>query len=140
MLDAMRKSSQSFLIYLIFGAIILVFAINFGPGSGSCSPVPQNYAAVVDGDVITRQEFDALYSLRRDALRRSYQRANREMTPEVLEKLFDPFFTTKAHGTGLGLAVSRRIIQSFGGDMHCASAPGEGARFSVRIPVWREAT
>jgi two-component system sensor histidine kinase HydH len=53
------------------------------------------------------------------------------------EELFQPFATTKTHGTGLGLAVSRRIINSLGGSLTLASRPEGGARCSIRIPVAR---
>lgn len=54
-----------------------------------------------------------------------------------LAKIFDPFFTTKkeGEGTGLGLAVSHSIIEHNGGFMQVASREGEGAIFSVKLPV-----
>ena len=85
MLDMMRRHSESFLIYLIFGAIIIVFAINFGPGSGSCSPSRTGYAAVVDGDVIAHQTFGVLYQRRVEDFRRRLQMANLEFTNEMVE-------------------------------------------------------
>ncbi|MEW8015120.1 MAG: ATP-binding protein [Candidatus Sedimenticola endophacoides] len=53
------------------------------------------------------------------------------MEHSKLMRIFDPFFTTKApgKGTGLGLSVSANLIASFGGNISCESAPGEGARF-----------
>jgi signal transduction histidine kinase len=56
--------------------------------------------------------------------------------PEAdLPRVFDPFFTTKApgHGTGLGLAVCHGIMESFGGAIEVASAPGRGATFTLRF-------
>ena len=51
------------------------------------------------------------------------------------ERLFEPFFTTKESGTGLGLAVSRAIARAHGGDVEAGSAPGGGARFTLRLPL-----
>jgi len=59
------------------------------------------------------------------------------MTPEVREKLFQPFFTTKARGVGLGLAVSKRIVDAHSGTIEVDSAPGAGARFVVMLPQIR---
>ncbi|MBF7081736.1 hypothetical protein IT084_01905 [Desulfallas sp. Bu1-1] len=54
---------------------------------------------------------------------------------ELLNKIFDPFVSTKENGTGLGLAISRRIINAHGGEIKVTSRPGEGAMFSVFLPV-----
>jgi two-component system, NtrC family, sensor kinase len=56
---------------------------------------------------------------------------------EYLGKIFDPFFTTKAvgEGAGLGLSISFGIIERHGGSIDVASVPGEGATFTVRIPI-----
>ncbi len=50
-------------------------------------------------------------------------------------RLFQPFFTTKAHGTGLGLFVSRRILEVFSGTLSFQSQSGRGSTFVVRLPV-----
>ncbi len=50
-------------------------------------------------------------------------------------QVFTPFFTTKPEGTGLGLATVHRIVDAHGGALTLDSAPGEGARFSVRLPA-----
>ncbi|MDA8166002.1 MAG: ATP-binding protein [Desulfobacteraceae bacterium] len=55
--------------------------------------------------------------------------------PEVLEKIFDPYFTTKNEGSGLGLAVSRSIVERHGGRLTVDSAPGRGARFEIYLPA-----
>ncbi len=55
--------------------------------------------------------------------------------PDLTERIFQPFFTTKAAGTGLGLAVVKRIVEAHHGELTLTSRPGEGARFTVRLPV-----
>jgi signal transduction histidine kinase len=55
--------------------------------------------------------------------------------PENLEKIFQPLFTTKTKGIGLGLAVSRRLIEANGGTLTVESRNGDGSTFTVTIPV-----
>jgi C4-dicarboxylate-specific signal transduction histidine kinase len=55
---------------------------------------------------------------------------------EHLPRLFTTFFTTKApgKGTGLGLALSRQYVESFGGTLGVENRPEGGARFTVDLP------
>jgi two-component system NtrC family sensor kinase len=57
--------------------------------------------------------------------------------PELLPKLFEPFFTTKerGRGVGLGLAISKSILERHGGNITVASEPGRGTRFTLTLPV-----
>jgi signal transduction histidine kinase len=56
---------------------------------------------------------------------------------ENLAKIFDPFFTTKepGQGTGLGLSLSHGIVERLGGTLTVDSAPGQGATFTVSLPL-----
>lgn len=58
--------------------------------------------------------------------------------PENLQKIFQPLFTTKVHGIGFGLSIARMIIEKHGGDMHAESSPGEGAAFTIVLPIHEE--
>lgn len=55
--------------------------------------------------------------------------------PTNQPRLFRPYFTTKKQGTGLGLFVTRKIVESHGGKIECDSAPGRGTRFLVMFPL-----
>ena len=62
------------------------------------------------------------------------------IAPENLDKIFDPFFTTKdiGQGTGLGLAVSRRIVEEHGGLIDAANNAEKGASLTIYLPLMRK--
>jgi len=54
---------------------------------------------------------------------------------ENMEKIFNPFFTSKTRGTGLGLALTRKVVKEHGGEIDVQSTAGRGSTFTVRLPV-----
>ncbi|MBT3267509.1 HAMP domain-containing histidine kinase [Candidatus Poribacteria bacterium] len=60
------------------------------------------------------------------------------MSTETAERAFDPFYTTKDHGTGLGLALVRRIVERHGGSIRCVGVEGEGSTFTITLPIRQE--
>lgn len=62
------------------------------------------------------------------------------ITPRQMERLFEPLFTTKARGIGLGLAVSRSLVQANGGVISAESTPGAGTTMSVSLPAAQSST
>ena len=54
--------------------------------------------------------------------------------PEDMPHLFDPFFTTKERGTGLGLSVTKKLIESHHGKIAVESTPGKGTTFTIKLP------
>jgi signal transduction histidine kinase len=57
------------------------------------------------------------------------------IAPEHMARLFQPYFTTKRHGTGLGLFVTRQLVEEHGGSVGVESRPREGTVFRVRLPA-----
>lgn len=57
------------------------------------------------------------------------------VSPEAAERLFTPFFTTRASGTGLGLALVKRIVEAHGGSVAHETPANGGASFTMRLPL-----
>jgi peptidyl-prolyl cis-trans isomerase D len=89
MLDTIRRHQRSWLTYAIFLAIIVVFAVNFGPGSSSCrgGMGGTSYAAIVDGDYIRLQDFQRLYGQQLEQMRRRAQAARVELSEQQIEAM-----------------------------------------------------
>ncbi|WP_400162566.1 ATP-binding protein [Brevibacillus sp. TJ4] len=56
------------------------------------------------------------------------------ISPEYLIRIFDPFFSLKENGTGLGLPISRRMVENHGGNLEVASKVGEGTQITISLP------
>ncbi|MBC7818630.1 MAG: GHKL domain-containing protein [Planctomycetaceae bacterium] len=57
--------------------------------------------------------------------------------PGEAERVFERFHSTKPHGMGMGLAISRSIVEDHGGRLCCSSNPDRGATFTLTLPVFR---
>ena len=60
------------------------------------------------------------------------------MTPDQVQKIFDPYVTFKPGGTGLGMSIVKRILDSHGGTIQITSQPEAGTTVTLRIPLSQE--
>ena len=73
----------------------------------------------------------------RPFLRIDFRDSGAGIAPEDLPRLYEPFFTTKPDGTGLGLPITRRIVQEHAGTIAVQSEPGRGTTFTLEFPLWQ---
>ena len=57
------------------------------------------------------------------------------IAPDVMDHIFDPFITTKSEGSGLGLSITKQIITAHHGTITVESQQGEGATFTLMLPL-----
>jgi signal transduction histidine kinase len=58
--------------------------------------------------------------------------------PNTIQKIFDPFYTTKSTGMGMGLSISRSILQYHGGRLWATAKDGPGTSFHFTLPKYHE--
>lgn len=97
----------------------------------ACQALPERTRGIA---LVTR--FDA----RRRRVLLEVRDEGRGMPPEILPFITDPFFTTRREsgGTGLGLAVSARIVKEHGGELTFESRPGAGTTVTLALPIAKE--
>ncbi len=61
------------------------------------------------------------------------------ISDDVMDSIFDVFYTTKKNGTGMGLSISRNIVEAHSGELVARNNEGSGATFVVKLPVQMEA-
>ncbi|MGE5172518.1 MAG: PAS domain S-box protein [Betaproteobacteria bacterium] len=88
--------------------------------------------AMQDGGILgMKTRFDAVVH----AVQVEISNTGREIDAALMNKIFQPFFTTKPKGTGMGLAISKRLIENHGGSIGIARNVRGGATFKISLPV-----
>src|SRR5215468_8345769 len=111
MLETLRQNSRNAIIYVLFGIIIAVFIINFGPGSRGCTPAPgANFAARVAGSTLTEQDFRFAYIALGGTQFPGQMARERHLKEFVMDKLIErELFAEEAER--LGFQVSEREVE-----------------------------
>jgi PAS domain S-box-containing protein len=92
-------------------------------------------AADMAGDLTIKSQRDVV-----DQLLISISDTGIGLPPEQADMIFNAFFTTKAQGTGMGLSISRSIIESHGGHLWATGNPDRGTTFQFTLPIGHVAT
>jgi signal transduction histidine kinase len=91
-------------------------------------------AMVKGGAIVITEAEDFLAGVGR-VVRIRIQDTGPGIPPSMQDKIFQPFFSSKEEGTGLGLSIAVRIIEEHGGSINVKSQPGEGASFTITLPL-----
>jgi peptidyl-prolyl cis-trans isomerase D len=112
MLEVMRRNSRNAIIYVLFGVIIAVFIINFGPGSRGCTPgaSASSFAAKVGGSTLTEQDFRFAYIALTRGQVPSQMAQDRRLKEFVMDKLIERELLAQ-EAERLGFQVSAKEVE-----------------------------
>jgi signal transduction histidine kinase len=96
--------------------------------------------AMNDSNVEDRRVFLVSQKNRHDEIVVRVEDCGAGLKPELCEKVFEPFFTTKPHGIGVGLSISRSIVESHNGQIRAFSRPQGGTTLEFTIPIAKRDT
>ena len=94
----------------------------------------ENSLAATEDPVHIEANWSATHLHGRPALRVAIRDNGPGLTPEAQQRIFDPFFTTKVKGTGLGMAIVKRIVEANGGQIYVGDTSKPGAEIVVVLP------
>jgi signal transduction histidine kinase len=82
--------------------------------------------------VITTRDVDS------DRVQVTVQDSGTGLSPDTLPRIFEPFYTTKPTGMGMGLSISRSIVQNHGGRLWATANDGPGTSFHFTLPKYHQ--
>jgi len=88
-----------------------------------------------DGSVTITVSLEEAKASRSGSIELSFSDTGPGIEADKMERIFEPFYTSKEGGTGLGMAITRKIIEGHGGRIEVMSEPGAGADFRIHLPV-----
>jgi PAS domain S-box-containing protein len=94
--------------------------------------------AMISGDVENGRQLSLYSRLQNDMIIITVKDSGAGIAPENIKKIFEPLFTTKAKGIGLGLAVSRKLVEANSGRIEVESEAGKGSSFHVFLPIYKK--
>lgn len=133
MLEAIRQNSRSTIIYVLFGVLIAVFVINFGPGSGGCGgTLSSSYAAHVAGSTVTEADYRLLYVALGATNIPPAMARERKLKEFVMDKLIERELLAQ-DAEKLGFSVSDKEVEDLlaTGKMYILSVPRRADEFMV---------
>ena len=98
----------------------------------------ENDLEIQEGNQPTIQQIGVEWQLNNDACQLIIWDNGIGIASDKLEQLFDPFFTTKPEGLGLGLSISKRIIEAYHGTISATQLEPSGMVFSLNIPLYQD--
>ncbi len=93
--------------------------------------VIQNACQAMNGDGVLHVKTESM----RGGVRITVKDSGRGMEKETMERLFEPFYTTRAKGIGLGLSISKKIVESHGGDIRVGQSTSDGTTVIIELPL-----
>lgn len=118
---------------------LVVNAFQAMPGGGTLTvtarPVDSSNGGSVDPAPPIRQSTTAPIDRSNGWVEIAFRDTGAGIAPEDIARVFEPYFTTKEVGIGLGLALSKKVVEEHGGQIALSSTPGEGTVACLRLPA-----
>jgi len=96
--------------------------------------VKNAFEAITDSEADRREVTISTSSKENDTIELAVNDTGKGLLPETCDRIFDSFYTTKDQGLGVGLSLSRRIVEAHGGQIWAESGNGSGATFRFTLP------